>query len=85
MQKILNICLPSTETKGPLTKFTTSWNIIAYDNEKYTCISVSEEVDITDNEHGDIFAQHVPCNDDIIVISSDWESDISVSILKIKK
>jgi hypothetical protein len=46
------------------------------------CTSVSEEVDITDNEHGNICAHHVPCNDDIIVISSDCESDSSVSILK---
>ena len=49
------------------------------------CTSVSEEVDITDNEHGNICAHHVPCNDDIIVISSDCKSDSSVSILKKKK
>ena len=48
-------------------------------------ISVSEEVDITDNEHGNIFAHHVPYNDDIIVISSDCKSDSSVSILKKKR
>jgi formaldehyde-activating enzyme involved in methanogenesis len=59
--------------------------LIASDNENDTCTSVSEEVDITDNEHGNIFAHHVPYNDDIIVISSDCESDSSVSILKKKK
>ena len=59
--------------------------LIASDNENDTCTSVSEEVDITDNEHGNIFAHHVPCNDDIIVISSDCESDSSVSILKKEK
>ena len=31
------------------------------------------------------FAHHVPCNDDIIVISNDCESDSSVSILKKKE
>jgi hypothetical protein len=51
--------------------------LIASDDENDTCTSVSEEVDI--------FAHHVPCNDDIIVISSDCESDSSVSILKKKK
>ena len=56
--------------------------LIASDND--TCTSVSEEVDITDNEHGNIFAHHIPCIDDIIVISSDYESDSSVSILKKK-
>ena len=56
--------------------------LIASDNENDTC---TEEVDITDNEHGNILAHHVPCNHDIIVISSDCESDSSVSILKKKK
>ena len=56
--------------------------LIASDNENDTCTSVSEEVDITDIEHGNIFAHHVPCKDDIIIISSDCESDSSVSILK---
>jgi hypothetical protein len=56
--------------------------LIASDNEIDTC---TEEVDITDIEHGNIFAHHVPCNHDIIVISSDCESDSSVSILKIEK
>jgi hypothetical protein len=41
--------------------------LIASGNENDTCTSGSEEVDITDNEHGNIFAHHVPCNDDIIV------------------
>jgi hypothetical protein len=59
--------------------------LIASDNENDTCTSVSEEVDISDNEHGQIFAHHVPCNDDIIVISRDCESDNSVSILKKKE
>jgi hypothetical protein len=59
--------------------------LIASDNENDTCTSVSEEDDITDNEHGNICAHHVPCNDDIIVISTDYESDNSVSILKKKK
>jgi hypothetical protein len=59
--------------------------LIASDNENDTCTSVSEEVDITDNEHGNMFAHHVPCNDDIIVISRDCESDNSVSILKKKE
>ena len=58
--------------------------LIASENENDTCTSISEEVDITDNEHGNIFAHHAPCNDDIIVISSDCESDSSVSILKKK-
>jgi hypothetical protein len=39
--------------------------LIASDNENDTCTSVSEEDDITDNEHGNICAHHVPCNDDI--------------------
>ena len=56
--------------------------LIASANENDTCTSVSEEVDITDNEHGNIFAHHEPWNDDIIVISSDCESDSSVNILK---
>ena len=51
--------------------------LIASDNENDTCTSVSEEVDI--------FAHHVPCNDDIIVISNDCESDSLVSILKKKE
>jgi formaldehyde-activating enzyme involved in methanogenesis len=34
--------------------------LIASDNENDTCTSVSEEVDITENEHGNIFAHHVP-------------------------
>ena len=59
--------------------------LIASDNENDTSTSVSEEVEITDNEHGNIFAHRVPCNDDIIVISRDCESDNSVSILKKKK
>jgi formaldehyde-activating enzyme involved in methanogenesis len=64
-----------------LTELTTvcdniSNTLIASDNENDTCTSVSEEVDITDNEHGNIFAHHVPCNDDIIVISSD--SSVSI-------
>jgi hypothetical protein len=59
--------------------------LIASDIENDTCTSVSEEVDITDIEHGNIFAHHVPCKDDIIIISSDCESDSSVSILKKKK
>jgi hypothetical protein len=58
--------------------------LIATDNENDTCTSISEEVDITDNEHGNIFAHHIPCIDDIIVISSDYESDSSVSIFKKK-
>jgi hypothetical protein len=49
--------------------------LIASDNENDTFTSVSEEVDIIDNEHENIFANHVPCNDDIIDISSDFESD----------
>ena len=57
--------------------------LIASDND--TCTSVSEEVDITDIEHGNIFAHHVPCKDDIIIISSDCESDSSVNILKTMK
>jgi hypothetical protein len=36
-------------------------------------------------EQGNIFAHHVPCKDDIIIISSDCEGDSSVSILKKKK
>ena len=59
--------------------------MIASDNENDTCASVSEEVDITDNEHGNMFAHHEPCNDDIIVISSDCESYSSASILKKKE
>ena len=59
--------------------------VIASDNENDTCASVSEEVDITDNEHGNMFAHHEPCNDDIIVISSDCESYSSASILKKKE
>jgi hypothetical protein len=59
--------------------------LIAFDNENDTCTSISEEVDITHNGHGNIFAHHVPCNDDIIVISSDCENDSSVSILKKKE
>jgi hypothetical protein len=59
--------------------------LITSDNENDTCTSVSEEIDITDNEHGNIFARHVPCKDDIIIISSDCESDSSVNILKKKK
>jgi hypothetical protein len=50
--------------------------LIASDNENDTCTSISEEVDITDNEHGNICAHHVPCNDDIIVISSDCERTV---------
>jgi hypothetical protein len=56
--------------------------LIASDNENDTCTSVSEEVDITDNEHGNIFAHYETWKDDIIVISSDCESDSSASILK---
>ena len=56
--------------------------LVASDNENDTCTSVSEEVDITDNEHGSICAHHLPCNDDIIAISSDCESDSSVSIFR---
>jgi hypothetical protein len=59
--------------------------LIASGNENDTCTSGSQEVDITDNEHGNIFAHHVPCNDDIIVISDDCESNSSVSILKKKE
>ena len=59
--------------------------LIASDYENDTCTSVSEEVDITDIEHGYIFAHRVPCKDDIIIIYSDCESDSSVSILKKKK
>ena len=58
---------------------------IASDNENDTCKSVSEDVDITDNEHGNIFAHHEPWNDDIIVIYSDCESDSSASMLKKKE
>jgi hypothetical protein len=36
--------------------------LIASDNENDTCTSLFEEVDITDNEHGNIFAHHVPCH-----------------------
>jgi hypothetical protein len=59
--------------------------LFASDNENDTCTSGSEEVDITENEHGSIFAHHVPCNDDINVISNDCESNSSVSILKKKR
>jgi hypothetical protein len=59
--------------------------LIASDNENDTCTSVSEEVDITDNEHGNIFAHYEPWKDDIIVIPSDCESDSSASILKKKE
>jgi hypothetical protein len=59
--------------------------LIASGNENDTCTSGSEEVDITDNEHGNIFAHHVPYNDDIIVISSDCKSNSSVSFLKKKE
>ena len=59
--------------------------LIASGNENDTCTSGSEEVDITENEHGSIFAHHVPCNDDINVISNDCESNSSVSILKKKE
>jgi hypothetical protein len=41
--------------------------LISSGNENDTCTSGSEEVDITDNEHGNIFAHHVPYNDDIML------------------
>ena len=58
--------------------------LIASDNENDTCTSVSEEVEISDIEHGNIVAHHVPLKDDIIIISSDCECDSSISILKKK-
>ena len=49
------------------------------------CDNISYTLITSDIQHGNIFAHHIPCKDDIIIISSDCESDSSFSILKKKK
>ena len=49
------------------------------------CDNISYTLITSDIQHGNIFAHHIPCKDDIIIISSDCESDSSFSILKKKE
>lgn len=49
------------------------------------CDNISYTLITSDIQHVNIFAHHVPCKDDIIIISSDCEGDSSFSILKKKK
>ena len=49
------------------------------------CDNISYTLITSDIQHGNIFAHHIPCKDDIIIISSHCESDSSFSILKKKE